>query len=59
MEICDFKSIDLEEMYRDLAFEGGQRERPYTAINMVTTVDGKATIGGRGGGWWEAAPTER
>ncbi len=36
----------LEEIYGDLSFPGGTGERPYTAINMVTTVDGKASVGG-------------
>ncbi len=48
MEICDFKSIDLENVYRDLDYQVAPPNRPFTAINMVSTVDGKATIGGKG-----------
>ncbi len=41
------QSIKPEEIYSDLAFPVVTWDRPYTAINMVTTVDGKATLGGR------------
>jgi riboflavin-specific deaminase-like protein len=29
---------------------GGSRSRPYVALNMVSTVDGRASLGGRSGG---------
>jgi riboflavin biosynthesis pyrimidine reductase len=41
----------------DLSVQAGSgaRERPYTLLNMVSTVDGRATLGGRSGGIGDAA----
>ena len=36
----------------------GGRERPYVMLNMVSTVDGHATLGGRSGGLSSAADRE-
>lgn len=44
-------SVDRTEVYRRLAFPRGADHpvrRPYTAINMVSTVDGKVVAGGPG-----------
>jgi 2,5-diamino-6-(ribosylamino)-4(3H)-pyrimidinone 5'-phosphate reductase len=44
-------TVDREQVYARLAFpEGVDRptRRPYTVINMVSTVDGKAVVGGPG-----------
>lgn len=38
-----FELLEPEDIYRDLSFPPGSDDRPYVAINMVTTVDGKAT----------------
>ena len=35
--------MEPSEIYHDLSFPEPQGRRPYVAINMVTTVDGKAT----------------
>lgn len=40
------KDVTLDEVYADLMFEASAG-RPYTAINMVSSVDGRATVGGR------------
>lgn len=40
------KGVTLDEVYADLRFER-QSERPYVAINMVSSVDGRTTIGGQ------------
>jgi 2,5-diamino-6-(ribosylamino)-4(3H)-pyrimidinone 5'-phosphate reductase len=43
--------VAREDIYRELAFPHGidtPSRRPYTAINMVATVDGKVVIGGPG-----------
>lgn len=43
--------VERDEVYRRLAFPRGVDDpvrRPYTAINMVSTVDGKVVIGGPG-----------
>src|SRR5687768_3923498 len=43
--------VDRTEVYRRLAFPRGSNSpvrRPYTAINMVSTVDGKVVAGGPG-----------
>jgi len=37
-----------EEVYADLGFPRGAGSRPYTAVNMVATVDGKTVVGGPG-----------
>lgn len=36
-----------EEVYRGLLFPAGPPDRPYVAINMVTTIDGKIVTGSR------------
>lgn len=41
------RAMEPWEIYEDLAFPVMSWDRPYTAINMVTTVDGKASLGGR------------
>ena len=38
-----FERMAPEDVYSDLAFPSGLPNRPYVVINMVTTVDGKAT----------------
>ena len=38
-----FQNLAPEEIYSDLAFPPPSADRPYVVINMVTTVDGKAT----------------
>lgn len=43
----DFMVMEPEEIYRDLSFPAAFEDRPYTAINMVTTVDGKASLAGK------------
>jgi riboflavin-specific deaminase-like protein len=43
--------VAREDIYRDIAFPRGvdlPSQRPYTAINMVATVDGKVVVGGPG-----------
>lgn len=40
------KNVTLDEVYADLRFEA-TAGRPYTAINMVSSVDGRTTVGGR------------
>ncbi len=42
-----FLAMEPEEIYSDLSFPAAFEDRPYTAINMVTTVDGKATLAGK------------
>lgn len=42
--------LGAEEIYSDLIFPEPPPNRPYTAINMVSTADGKITAGGRAGG---------
>lgn len=42
-------SLRAEEIYSDLRFPEPREDRPYTAINMVSTVDGKVTVDGRAG----------
>lgn len=39
------QTMEPAEIYRGLVFPGPGRDRPYVAINMVTSVDGKATLG--------------
>lgn len=39
----------IQDLYHDVAFPLGKNGRPYVAINVVSSVDGKATIGGRAG----------
>lgn len=42
--------LKAEEIYRDLRFPASPTDRPYTAINMVSTADGKITVNERAGG---------
>lgn len=42
-----FEPLEPQEIYRDLSFPSGPPGRPHVAVNMVTSVDGKATIGGK------------
>lgn len=42
--------LRAEEIYQDLRFPEAPRDRPYTTINMVSTTDGKVTVGGQAGG---------
>lgn len=37
------RRLDPEEIYSDLEFPQGTEGRPFVAVNMVTSVDGKAT----------------
>ncbi|MDA8189218.1 MAG: dihydrofolate reductase family protein [Dehalococcoidales bacterium] len=39
--------LDIDTLYDDLTFPDGKDGLPYVVLNMVATVDGKATIGGR------------
>lgn len=39
------RTVTLEEVYSDLHYEG-KPDRPYVAINMVSSVDGRTTIHG-------------
>lgn len=43
-------ALRAEEIYHDLSFPEPPSERPYTAINMVSTADGRITVRGRAGG---------
>lgn len=43
----DYQVIQPGDIYQELSFPAGLAERPYTAIDMVTTVDGKATLVGK------------
>ena len=47
MQEAHFHPIVESEVYRDLTFPAAPPDRPYTVLNMVSTVDGKATISGR------------
>lgn len=47
MLLPEFRSMEPEDIYRDLSFPLMPWDRPYAAMNMVTTVDGKATLGGK------------
>lgn len=42
--------LRAEEIYHDLRFPGPPPARPYAAINMVSTVDGRVTVRDRAGG---------
>lgn len=42
--------IPAGEIYADLTFPKPPQDRPYTVINMVSTVDGRVAVGGRAGG---------
>lgn len=41
--------VDVESLYLDLALPEGRDGRPYVAVNMVTTADGKAVVAGKAG----------
>jgi riboflavin-specific deaminase-like protein len=41
----DGTEISPDEVYRDLTFPAGEVSRPYVALNMVSTVDGKTALG--------------
>lgn len=43
-------SINVDAVYRDLALPDGVAGRPYVVMNMVSTVDGKAALGGTAAG---------
>ncbi|HEY8449263.1 MAG TPA: dihydrofolate reductase family protein [Bacillota bacterium] len=38
---------DATAIYDELTWPAGQGGRPYVAVNMVSTLDGRATVGGR------------
>ncbi|MGI5834978.1 MAG: RibD family protein [Chloroflexota bacterium] len=40
----DYQEMEPGDIYQDLAFPVLPEDRPYTAINMVATVDGKAAL---------------
>jgi 2,5-diamino-6-(ribosylamino)-4(3H)-pyrimidinone 5'-phosphate reductase len=42
-------SIENGSLYKDLYLSEGTGSRPYVVVNMVSTVDGKAAIGGKAG----------
>ena len=42
--------LRAEDIYGDLRFPEPPPERPYVALNMVSTVDGKITVDGRASG---------
>ena len=55
--MMDSEVVDLEpariapnDLYRELRWPDPPGERPLVAVNMVTTLDGKAVVGGRGAG---------
>ncbi len=49
VELSDvLERLDLEERARSRPCSGA--DRPYTLLNMVSTADGRATLGGRSGG---------
>lgn len=43
--------LDPSEAYSDLRLPDGAGDRPYTLVNMVSTLDGKAVVGGPGTTW--------
>ncbi len=49
LELCS-THLRTEDIYNDLQFPEGKDGRPYAAINVVSSLDGKATLGGRAGG---------
>ncbi|MHB0868759.1 MAG: RibD family protein [Chloroflexota bacterium] len=42
-----FVQLEPEEIYGDLSFPPGPPGHPHLAVNMVTSADGKATLGGK------------
>ena len=49
MQEAHFQPIDEAEVYHNLVFPEAPYDRPYILLNMVCTVDGKATIAGKAG----------
>jgi 2,5-diamino-6-(ribosylamino)-4(3H)-pyrimidinone 5'-phosphate reductase len=49
MERAEFRAVDLAEVHANLAAKRADQTRPYTVVNMVSSADGKATMGGRAG----------
>lgn len=43
----EYRTMEPEEIYHDLHFPELPESRPYLALNMVTSVDGKATLLGK------------
>jgi riboflavin-specific deaminase-like protein len=43
-------NVDPETAYMDLGLPSGQ-DRPYTVLTMISTLDGKAVVGGSGSTW--------
>jgi 2,5-diamino-6-(ribosylamino)-4(3H)-pyrimidinone 5'-phosphate reductase len=43
----NYQTLEPEEIYEDLHFPVLPRGRPYVVLNMVTSVDGKATLLGK------------
>jgi riboflavin-specific deaminase-like protein len=40
------RKIPLDDVYTQLEFPGGTRDRPFVYLNMVQTLDGQAVLGG-------------
>lgn len=45
-----FKEISPEDLYLDISFPEPPPDRPYVFINMVSSLDGKATVSGSASG---------
>lgn len=43
--------VDFEEVYGRLSFPAGAGDRPYTWVNMIVSLDGKAVFGPPGSTW--------
>lgn len=43
--------VDFQEAYADLSFPEGPGDRPYTWVNMIVSLDGKAVFGPPGSTW--------
>lgn len=50
--------VSLEAAFGDLALPPGVGDRPYTYLNMVSTLDGKAVVGGAGTTWTVGSDTD-
>lgn len=50
--------VTVDEVYADLDFPAGRGDRPYTVINMVSTLDGKVVVGGPGTTWLMGKETD-
>ncbi|HEY9898000.1 MAG TPA: dihydrofolate reductase family protein [Pantanalinema sp.] len=50
--------MTLEAAFADLALPVGVGDRPYTFVNMITTLDGKAVVGGAGTTWTVGSDTD-